>query len=81
MTNIKYVYNLPVYKNECECPPITKSMFSTSLAICVSISKPECPSAMRMSTPSFFRRFASATIDGISGKIFTLPTRVITLKI
>jgi len=75
----KILYS-PVYKNVFECPPITKSMSSTSLAICLSMSKPECPNAMRMSTPSFFRRLASAATDGISGNIFTLPVCAISLN-
>lgn len=65
--------NLPVYKNVFVCPPITKSMSSTCSAICTSVSKPEWPRAMSTFTPSFFNRFASALIDGISGNIFTLP--------
>lgn len=57
------------YNNECECPPTTRLMSSTSWAIFMSFSNPECPKPMIILTPFAFKRFASSFNFGISSNI------------
>ena len=68
--------HIPVYRNVCVCPPMTKSISGTYLANSLSFSYPACPKPIIILIPWVFNFLTSVfTVSLMSSNLMVGPVQ------